>query len=272
VTTAHEPRRGPGIHLSVEDLSALAEGAQPVAEGASEHLLDCAECRGEVDSIAQLLAAFETLEPPRMPPEVAIRIDAALVREAAARTSAPQPGAAAATASGGGARSGQSRWRLSRRIGLGLASLATLTGGLVLAVNLVSSGGSSGSAASGSAALRPDVATTNAGPMRAGAEGPFGSTGMAVPTVPPNSPLAVWTKQALGAATPKLELNSSCVADPAFGGAQPLRVVNGTFDGAAATLVVYANGADTTTVRAIVYAPPCAAANYHVLAQGIVEK
>ena len=266
MTTAHEPRRGPDVHLSTEDLSALAEGGQPTAEGASEHLLDCAACRGEVDAIAQLLAVFETLEAPQLPQEVAIRIDAALAREAAARASSPSADGASASASAGSASSGRRRWWLSRRVGVGLASLAALAGGLALAVNLVSSNASSGSAASssGSAALKPDAAS--GGPRRA--QGLVESPN----TVAPTAPLAVWVKQALGNVRPDVEINSPCLANPAFSGDQVLRVVIGTYEGVPATLVIYPNGGDTATVRAVVYAQSCAASNFEVLAQGIVAK
>lgn len=265
MTTAHEPRRGPGVHLSTDDLSALAEGAQPAAEGASEHLLDCAACRDEVDAIAQLLAAFETLEAPQLPQEVAIRIDAALAREAAARASSPNVDSAAASASAGTVSGGRRQWWLSRRVGVGLASLAALAGGVALAINLVSSNAPSGSAASSSgSAAKPYSA--DSGPQRN--EGLLDSPG----TISPTAPLAVWVKQALGGAKPELGVNSPCLANPVFGGNQALRVVNGPYDGVSATLVVYPNGSDTKTVRAVVYAQPCAVSSYQVLAQGIVAK
>ena len=264
MTTAHEPRRGPDIHLSIDDLSALAEGAQPTAEGASEHLAGCAACRGEVDAIAQLLAAFETLEPPRLPQEVAIRIDAALARETAARAGAPNANASAASATAAGKSSGGRRWWLSRRVGLGLASLAALGGGVTLAINLVSSSTQSGTAASGSAAQR-SFESNNSVPRAADKANTDGA-------VSPASPLAVWVKQVLGHQSPGLEINSPCRADPAFAGSQPVRVVNGLFEGVSATLVVYPNNGDAKTVQAVVYAQPCTATSYRVLAQGIVTK
>lgn len=263
MTTAHEPHRGPDIHLSAEDLSALAEGAQPTAESASEHLVDCAACRGEVAAIAQLLAAFETLEPPQLPQEVAIRIDAALAREAAARASAPHAAAESATTAGKSSGRRRRPW-LSRRVGLGLASLAAVVGGLTLAINLVSTNTQSGSAASGSGAINSDAAT--GGPRRA--EGQIETPS----TLAPTSPLALWVKQTLGGAKPDLEINSPCRANPAFAGEQPIRVVNGPFNGVSATLVVYPNDGDARTVQAVVYAQPCTATSYRVLAQGIVAK
>jgi len=106
VTTAHEPRGGPGTHLSTEDVSALAEGAQPSAQGAAEHLARCAVCRGEVDAMSELLAQFEEWDTPAMPQEVAIRIDAALARESAARAATAGHPAAAANALEASAASG----------------------------------------------------------------------------------------------------------------------------------------------------------------------
>lgn len=264
MTTAHEPRRGPGVHLSVEDLSALAEGAQPTAEGASEHLADCAECRDQVDAIAQLLAAFETFEPPQLPQEVAIRIDAALAREAAARATVPNAGTSRASATAAGKSSGGRRWWFSRRLGLGLASVAALAGCVTLAINLVSSSAQSGSAASGSAAAR-SFASNNGVPQIEGKQDTQGA-------LSPASPLAIWVKQALGHERPNVEINSPCLNDPAFAGQQPLRVVNGLFNGVSATLVVYPNAGDAKTVQAVVYAQPCAAAHYEVLARGVVTK
>lgn len=267
MTTAHEPHGGPGVHLSADDLSALAEGAQPVAEGASEHILECARCRDEVDAIAQLLAAFETLEPPQLPQDVAIRIDAALAREAAARASS-SPAATSASGSGsaaGGASGGRRRLRFSRGFAWGLASLALVAGGVTLAVNLVSSSAPmSGSAASGASAVNPD-ASFNSG---ARAEGQLSSPGL----IAPGSPLAIWVRQVLAVQHQDAQINSPCLADPALGGDRPLRVVDGTYKGVSATLVVLANDSDSKTVRAIVYAQPCAASSYQVLAQGIVAK
>ena len=270
MTTAHEPRRGPGVHLSVDDLSALAEGAQPTAEGASEHLLDCSACRAEVDSIAQLLAAFETLEPPQLPQEVAIRIDAALTREASARASLPTASTStstdtAATPASTAKKSNGRRWWPSRSVGVGLASLAALGGVVALAVNLVSSPSTSTSnAASGSAAAKSFGA--NGVPQRA--EGQLDSPG----AIAPSAPLAIWVKQVLGNVRPDLLVYSPCLANPVFKGDQALRVVDGPFSGVASTLVVYPNDGDSKTVRAIVYAQPCTASSYHVLAQGIVAK
>lgn len=89
MTAAHEPRRAPGVHLSAEELSEVAEGRQDGAEGGlgpapdvAEHLRDCARCRDEADAMADLLAALADLEQPSIPQDVALRIDAALAHVA----------------------------------------------------------------------------------------------------------------------------------------------------------------------------------------------
>lgn len=194
MTTAHEPRRGPGTHLSVEDLSALAEGAEPSAAGAAGHLLECAACRGEVDAMSDLLAQFEEWDAPPIPRDVAIRIDAALARESAARAAtAGHPAAVARTrretasststhfpastlsdsessdsespdrrpptvaSSGNASPPRRRRWRPAPGLSLALATLVLIAGGLGLILKFASSGGqtASNSAASGSAATTP---------------------------------------------------------------------------------------------------------------------
>lgn len=278
MTTAHEPRREPGVHLSAEDLSAVAEGAQPAAEGASEHLLGCAECRADADAITRLVAALAAMDRPSIPQHVGIRIDAALAREARARalahtaasgapssSSAESGPAAAARSTRGGAPGQRRRWRPSRGLGWGLASLAVLAGGLTLAVNLVSSNTTTAESSSGSAAMSP-YASANRGPQQA-------PDRLSAPTeVPATSPLAMWVKQTLTGEKPDTRINSPCLADPAFTGESPLHVVNGTYEGVPATLVIYPNGNEPATVRAVVYAQPCATLHFRVLSQGIVAK
>jgi len=89
VTAAHEPRRAPGVHLSAEELSEVAEGRQEGAQrdmgpapDVAEHLRDCERCRDEADAMAGLLAALADLEQPSIPEGVALRIDAALAQAA----------------------------------------------------------------------------------------------------------------------------------------------------------------------------------------------
>ena len=295
MTKAHEPRRGPGAHLSTEDLSALADGAQPGAEGAQAHLRDCPDCRVEVDTISDLLAALAEFDAPPLPPEVAIRIDAALVREAAARAEAPPSaldsvfGSASGsesslrTATGRDSSSGRKRRGIPRGLGWGLASLALVAGGLTLFVNLSSS--SSGSAPAASSNGKVQDSATSPGSPGALAAPQFGST--APQTLAAATPLAMLVKELLptraaettpGSNTPP---TSPCLADPRFASlaaAQALAAANRTFEGTAATIVVYpnraANGtenaAEPATVLAVVYVAPCTTSSYRILTEGIV--
>jgi hypothetical protein len=314
VTTAHEPRRGPDIHPSTEDLSALAEGAEPGAGGVAAHLQDCAACRAEVDAIAELLTAFAELDAPALPQEVAIRIDAALVRESMARAARPGDYAVsseavsretasdnavpdntvladAASDSAGTTRSPSSsnvgvsatdstrhprppvrgsrraRWR---GFGWGLASLVLVAGGVTLAFDLTSSSaGSSASTSSGAAALSPSRESA----------GPLAQRQLAAPgTMIAAAPLVQLVKEILPTRTgsksqtyTRATADSGCLADPRFVKYQQLASANSTYQGSAATLVIYENGSDSASVYAVAYATPCSTSNYHVLAEGIVS-
>lgn len=71
-------------HPEVEEISALAENLLPVDRcgEVKRHLARCAPCRETADSLAEIRAALGTLPgPPRMPADVAGRIDAALAAE-----------------------------------------------------------------------------------------------------------------------------------------------------------------------------------------------
>jgi hypothetical protein len=296
VTTAHEPRRGPGTHLSTEELSALAEGAQPGAEGVAGHLEDCAACRAEVDALSELLAALADLEAPAAPPEVAIRIDAALARESAARAAGIVPpevggdpeaaghGESSVSVPGGDAPQGarerspssprRGRRTFPRGLGWALASLVLVAGGLTLAVDLTSSstGSSSGTAASGAAPL------TSA---QKDSSNPMAQRQVVAPeTLAATSPLALWVRELLpsrsaSAAESAPEAgpaDSPCFSNPRFSGYTRLLTASGDYGGTAATLVVYANGKDSSTVYAVAYAAPCTTSNYSVLAEGVVAR
>jgi len=275
VTTAHEPRRGPGIHLSPDDVSALAEGAQPGAEGAAEHVLACRDCRAEVDAITELLAAFEEFEAPVMPQDVALRVDAALARESAARAALPAPSQSAAASDAASpstlskaARPRRGFWRLSPALGFGLAALAVVVGGLSLLIYAVSSSSPVVSSASGSAAERPNAipkSAQNHDLTRLPATG----------LLDPSSPLALWVKASVplpqtGNSVYSSQASTPCVADPRFAGRKLLAVREGTYQGSPAELVVYANGDDTSTVYALAYATPCGPSDFRVLDSGVV--
>ena len=312
MTTAHEPRRGPGAHLSVEDLSALAEGAQPSAAGAAEHLLGCDACRAEVDAMSELLAQFEEWDVPAMPQEVAIRIDAALARESAARaatsghpaalargreastssgaasvgTGAPETALPESTSvgstspgnTGPAAKSPRSATDSRRRRRLPARGLGWALASLILiagGVSLALNLHTSGTQASSSTAAGSGAAQPYAATN--------GGQGMNGPQAQDSSPralalraasaqLSAWTKQALSNHRPEATLDSPCLSDPAFSGSHVVAIASGPYNGTPATLVVYANPSDASTVTAVVYATPCTAKNYRVLDQGVVTK
>jgi hypothetical protein len=295
VTTAHEPRRGPGTHLSDEELSALAEGAQPGAAGRTEHLEGCAECRAAVDALSDLLMELAEFDAPALPQDVAIRIDAALARESMARTAGvsdvplaqsrsadADPDANAASARGAVGDGVPARSRRARRkgFGWGLASLVLVLGGVVALVDLTSSSAvSSGSAtaASGEGQYRSIPKSNGVGPHSLPQLGPAASESA---TAIASAPLVVWVRQLLARTPVTGKLSSdagsaaviNCQSDPRFADVQQLGSTTGTFDGREATLVVYADGAATSTVYAVAYAAPCSASNFTILNEGVVSR
>ncbi|AXK36581.1 zf-HC2 domain-containing protein [Streptomyces armeniacus] len=92
---------GTDEHPEVAEISALAEGQLTPERGAAvrAHLADCALCtdvRASLDDIRGLLGTLPG--PPRMPEDVASRIDAALAAEALLNATAPDEDAADADA------------------------------------------------------------------------------------------------------------------------------------------------------------------------------
>jgi hypothetical protein len=221
------------------------------------------------------LAQFEEWEAPVIPREVALRIDAALARESAARTEtagadAPSKAAPSKTA----ARSGGRRRLSGHGLGWALASLVLVAGGVGLGLKVASStststnsASSSGVAGSGSAGTRP-----YAGPNRANSSA--GGTYGELSTAPAGSELAQWAKQILASREPLAAQMSaaSCAADPAFTGRQQLATADGDYKGTPSTLVVYANPSDPSFVLAVAYAFPCTATNRPVLDRALVAK
>ncbi len=323
MTTAHEPRRGPGIHPSTEDLSALAEGAEPGADGVAAHLQDCAACRAEVDAISDLLTAFAELDTPALPQEVAIRIDAALVRESMARAAQPgagtgvdnagfinsalngavlnnaasksaasgspelddavsgsatptqSPSSPGADAAGSSQRpkqprgSRRARWR---GLGWGLASLVLVAGGLSLAFDLTSSSvGGSASSASGSAARGPKAATTEIPLAQLAAPGTMAAVAPLVQLVKEILPTSDSSYGPVNGDDAGTVEGTGCAADPRFSKYKRLATANRAYQGTAATVVVYANGTNSSSVYAVAYATPCSVSNYRVLAEGVVS-
>ncbi len=273
MTTAHEPRREPGIHLSADDLSAVAEGAQPSAAGAGEHLESCADCRVQVEAISELLTALEQFDAPPVPDDVAIRIDAALAREAAERARSPKPAGrdAQATAAAEASTPRRRRWFASRGLGWALATLVVVGGGSAALVNVLSANGDTKSSANSASAGSANSAAQ--GPNARNSLDTAGSYGQNLATRAPDlGALSTWVKQTLGSVRPNAAVDSPCFADPRYADSTRITAVNGTFNGQPATLVVYKNGDSTSTVYALVYAAPCAPGSYHVLSQGVVAK
>ncbi|MEV7319947.1 zf-HC2 domain-containing protein [Streptomyces sp. NPDC093970] len=80
-------------HPDVTEISDLAEGLLPDARTAEvqEHLDGCELCADVHASLTEIRGLLGTLpEPPRMPEDVAARIDAALAAEAASNTAPPE--------------------------------------------------------------------------------------------------------------------------------------------------------------------------------------
>ncbi|WP_424212808.1 zf-HC2 domain-containing protein [Streptomyces sp. BI20] len=83
-------------HPDVSEISDLAEGLLPPARTTEirEHLAGCALCADVRDSLDEIRALLGTLPgPPRMPADIAGRIDAALAAEALLDATAPRPAA-----------------------------------------------------------------------------------------------------------------------------------------------------------------------------------
>ncbi|MFF4405167.1 anti-sigma factor family protein [Streptomyces sp. NPDC001404] len=82
-------------HPEVAEISALAEGVLTPSRSADvrEHLADCELCKDVRNSLSEIRDLLGTLPgPPRMPADIAGRIDAALAAEALLDATAPRPG------------------------------------------------------------------------------------------------------------------------------------------------------------------------------------
>ncbi|GHF26562.1 zf-HC2 domain-containing protein [Streptomyces morookaense] len=82
-------------HPEVAEISALAEGVLSPSRSADvrEHLADCELCEDVRNSLSEIRELLGTLPgPPRMPADIAGRIDAALAAEALLDATAPRPG------------------------------------------------------------------------------------------------------------------------------------------------------------------------------------
>lgn len=95
-------------HPEVTELSDLTEGLLPPSRSADvrQHLDDCVLCADVYASLEEIRGMLGTLPgPPRMPAEIAGRIDAALAAEALLNATAPDPQATTARGSADASRS-----------------------------------------------------------------------------------------------------------------------------------------------------------------------
>ena len=183
-----EPRGSVRGHLSVDEVSECAFGAEEAAAGLLGHLAECAVCAGEVEDVRSALALLAEFPEPEVPESVVIRLDAAVEREWQQRDRAAEAAAQAAFAPGRGARrssrdGGRGNSRRSGRGWRGLrvpiTALAVICGGAVGLGVLIANvnGGQQNSAAS-----------TTAGSADGGvSRGPAYAGGGAVGTEGPNA-------------------------------------------------------------------------------------
>lgn len=261
-------------HLTADELSAAAEsvrrgGAQPEPDHSG-----CEICRGRVGDLLTVLDALPRLERPALPQAVAIRLDAALVREARQRAS-HEAGPAPARAR---------RFTVGRRLGWATAGLALVC----IALSAAALSGAFNTVSSSS--NRPATAgqaPSGAGPVQNPAIGIPSPVDSALAQSGVASSLAAWALSVLAdpsdsVATgkgPLVGTNSAasaeaalCAADPAYKAMTPIAEQRGTFDGVAADLVVYGTPGQTSgTAYAVAFALPCTAGDYRVLAQGSVS-
>ncbi|WP_035799391.1 anti-sigma factor [Kitasatospora mediocidica] len=202
-------------HPSTDQLADLQEELLGAEEAAAvrTHLDGCAQCADTLVALAELAELLGSDDPPAMPADVALRIDAALAAEAAAHpigepASAPVSGSASGSASGPGlprspiaappgrsdrsSRPGRTAFRRRARMLLAAAGCLAVLG---LGAVLVHSGSSNDNIASSanSATLRPADSPALAGGPVFSADGlpsqvqqllasqPSGSTAKIVP-------------------------------------------------------------------------------------------
>ncbi|MEU1623992.1 hypothetical protein ABZ746_01305 [Streptomyces sp. NPDC020096] len=267
-------------HPEVAEISAFTEGILPPERTAAlrGHLADCVVCTDVRDSLDEIRNLLGNLPgPPRMPADVAERIDAALAAEALINATAPDSAPAAAPtptrtsataakthvsretapsahrpAGRAPASAGPGRTRPRRRWGRTLLATASAAAVLALGGLFVSSLGSSHSGGSG-------------GHATAGAEQPGAFSGTALPAKvhellnyggtaasPKSGGHAEETPFASHAApTP------SCVLKGTGRTGTPLAFSQGTYEGHAAYLVVLPHPSDSARVDAFVVDASC---------------
>ena len=273
---------GADSHPEVAEISALAEGILPPDSAAAvrDHLAGCALCADVRDSLEEIRGLLGTLPgPPRMPADVAGRIDAALAAEALLDTVLPgvprgtpagphvpretsaAPGGHSAASTGPG-RPGK-RPRDRRRWGRGVLAAASAAGVLLLGgviYQSVSSGGSGESAADSSArkasAAGSDTVAgqvqqllgKSSGSVRTpmvGGQYNSNSGGEQTDIAPNHAPTSV----------------PACVLKATSRSATPLAAERESFQGKDAYLLVLPNPTDSTSVDAYVVSASCTASS-----------
>lgn len=140
---ARQPPEPEHAHVSAEQVADLREGVLPDAEAATvaAHLDECAECAHLQTRLTELSTMLAAEPAPSMPPDVALRLDAALAEAAAERAVHEPPAAAGAGAPerpGAGAHPSpvtslaDRRRRFLTRAGTGLAAAAAVIIGVVV--------------------------------------------------------------------------------------------------------------------------------------------
>lgn len=265
---------GTDEHPEVAEISALAEGILPPDRSADlrGHLDDCALCSGVRASLDEIRDLLGTLPgPPRMPTDIAGRLDAALAAEALlAATSAPVsretspssslPDRVDRPAGHSPAPSGPGRSRTRRRWLKGLLVTASAAGvlglgGSVLTHSFTSGGASSSSADSGKATASKQSSLEARVHALLSAEGSSGDA----PSV------GVMEKEGVMETGKDGLLQSgslpSCVTEGIGRSGAPLAFERETYEGIDSYLVVFPNTGDETSVDAYLVDASCVAAS-----------
>jgi hypothetical protein len=270
MTRAADPERE-HRHLTADELSATAESvrrgsAQPEPEDGG-----CEACREQVEDLLTVLDVLPRLERPALPQLVAIRLNAALEREAQQRAAdggAPVP-----------AR--RRRFEVSLRLGWATAGLALVC----IALSAVALGGVFSTASSPSAGSQ---ATSGSGPAQnhpaigvpspvssalaqSGVESSLGAWALSV-LADPSDGVSTGKGPMVGTNSAASALAALCAGDPAYKSMTPIAEQQGIFDGVSAELIVYGTPGQTSgTAYAVAFALPCTTGAYRILAQGSVS-
>ena len=155
---ARQPPEPEHAHVPAEQVADLLEGLLPDAEAATvdAHLAECPECAHLRTRLTELPAMLAAEPAPPMPPDVVVRLDAALAEAAAERAAHERPAAAGAGApEHRGAHPSpvvllaDRRRRFLTRAGTGLAAAAALVVGVVVVGDVLDRDGDAAESAAG---------------------------------------------------------------------------------------------------------------------------